>query len=253
MWNNSFDFMISRQYALIPYRSIRIFGITLAAYLSELLNQISESSKKVFKDENLNAEEIPRLTVDRDSIENNLRLSAEEQRELDSVLIKSGIVSAETENQISINFEKLMSYLSITNLSCEDTVQAKKVASDIRLVAKATKKQEKTKAIIENLKKHVSVSDDEIKNLLYKWIDVIYEKNNFLSKDGIDLFIGTLEDYSGKDSKIMKSIIESAIINGYRDCGWAINAYEKTRRMSQNQITTSAQRTAQEVSTDIKF
>ena len=221
----------------INLKSIQLLGLKTAAYLSLL---VAIEKKATRKNKLIDGY----FKLDRKYVTKVLGLVVEEQLVCDANLMKVSIMKRKQDDPNSIKLEILL-YLSLLN---ED---------DLKLIENVKKQMivERPKGIklsqrqmqINNLKDCISCSNYELLTALRNWVDGVYANpRGFLSKTSIQAFQDTLNNYTKGDLDLALRIVKIATIQGYKDCIWAINLYEKDRKEEEknNKIRITNQETA---------
>lgn len=225
----------------INYKTISIFGLPTAVYLTELINIY----KKAIRKNKLVDEKY--FKVDRTYINNILALSPEEQLTCDLNLIKTSVLKKSNDNPDLLKIDVNL-YLSL--LSSNDF----KLIDDVRKQMKVQKpkglKVSQRQYTINMLKDSIECSNYELLTALRNWVDGVYARpNGFLSKSSIKIFQQTLNDYTKGDLDIALRVVQIATVQGYRDCTWAINMFEDSEKKKFKQQNTQVRVTEQEVAT----
>lgn len=225
----------------INYKTISIFGLPTAVYLTELINIFRKATQKnKLIDETY-------FKVDRKYINTLLALSPEEQLTCDLNLIKTSVLKKSNDDpdilKIDINL-----YLSL--LSSNDV----KLIEDVRKQMKVQKpkglKTSQRQYAINALKDSIECSNYELLTALRNWVDGVYARpNGFLSKSSIKIFQQTLNEYTKGDLDLALRIVQIATVQGYRDCTWAINMFEDSEKRKVKQQNNRIRVTEQAVAT----
>ena len=225
----------------INYKTISIFGLPTAVYLTELINIFRKATQKnKLIDETY-------FKVDRKYINTLLALSPEEQLTCDLNLIKTSVLKKSNDDsdilKIDINL-----YLSL--LSSNDM----KLIEDVRKQMKVQKpkglKTSQRQYAINALKDSIECSNYELLTALRNWVDGVYARpNGFLSKSSIKIFQQTLNEYTKGDLDLALRIVQIATVQGYRDCTWAINMFEDSEKRKVKQQNNRIRVTEQAVAT----
>lgn len=210
----------------INYVSIRIFGLVTSCYISELIS----INKKAIKKNKIND---GYFKLDRNYITKILGLSVEEQLICDSNLMKVSILkkSIDDPDIIKLNINLYVSLLSFgDNKLYEDVSAQMKILRPKGL--KITQRQQEMK----RLQDSIVCSNYELLTALRDWVESIYANpKGWLSKLAIRVFQTTLNNYTKGNLDMALRIVQIAAIQGYKDCSWAINIYEKDK-MKNNHI-----------------
>lgn len=208
----------------INYKAITLFGLNTAAYLTLLISIYRKATRKNKLDNDF-------FKLDRSYIQELLGMSVEEQLVCDGNLLKLSIIrkSPDDPNRIKVD---LKLYLSLLN---DDDL---KLIDDVRKSMKVTRpkglKQSQRQIQINNLKDCIQCSNYELLTALRDWVDGVYANpKGFLSKASIKVFQDTLNNYTKGDLDLALRIVRIATVQGYRDCNWAINVYEKESKPRQ--------------------
>lgn len=215
------DLLSMDNYVQFNIKIAEILGLHPAIYISELLNINEKAVRKDKVSED-------GFIVDRNYIMKRTTLSPDEQKEIDVILLNLGILK-KSEN----NSDKLVLDLTIlTSLVSAEPVSLKKLEKLINNAKAAPKKRTKAEAIIDNLKKNVEVSNEELKSAYMCWIDAVYAKQGWMSVKSVTSGQKLIDSYCNHNLDLALQLLEIASINGYRDIQWAINTYEKDYKLS---------------------
>lgn len=200
-----------------------IFGLNAAVYCSELLNIYKKAVKKnKIVDDNF-------FKLDRKYVFNKTTLTIEEQLQIDSKWMEIGMLKKHKDNPDIIKIDIPM-FLSI--VSCEDENKLMNIIKEVKVVTKEEVKETKRMCICKNLKDGIECSNYELLTALRNWIDSIFAKpGSAMTKAVVKKFQSTLNEYTKGDLDLALELVNIATIQGYRDCKWAINIYEKDKRI----------------------
>ena len=208
----------------INYKAITLFGLNTAAYLTLLISIYRKATRKNKLDNDF-------FKLDRSYIQELLGMSVEEQLICDGNLLKLSIIrkSPDDPNRIKVDLKLYLSLLNDEDL---------KLIDDVRKSMKVTRpkglKQSQRQIQINNLKDCIQCSNYELLTALRDWVDGVYANpKGFLSKASIKVFQDTLNNYTKGDLDLALRIVRIATVQGYRDCNWAINVYEKESKPRQ--------------------
>ena len=228
---------------IINRKSIKLFGISTAAYFSVLINIYKKAYRK-------NKIENDYFKVDRNYIQELLEMPVEEQLINDSNLMKTSVLKKDSEDPNKIKID-LNLYLSLLN--DEDINLIKDVKKQMKVTKPKGLKQSQRQIQINVLKNCISCSNYELLTALRDWVAGVYARpNGFLSKTAIKVFQDTLNNYTQGDLDLALKIVQIASIQGYRNCDWAINEYERGKNIKQknfannNNIRITTQEVAKE-------
>lgn len=217
------DLLNSANYIMVNRDAIRIFGLNTSVYCAELLNIYKKAveKKKLFEGNF--------FKVDRAYITKQTSITVEEQIKCDLNLIKVNVIKVDKDNPdiIYFNIETYASILSSEDIKLLDNVSKKvKVANP-----KATKATQRERIIV-NLKESIQCRTYELLVALRDWIDsVMSDPNKYLSTQQVALFKDRIDDYCNGDLALALEIVRIATIHQYIDCQWAINTYEKDKKV----------------------
>ena len=224
----------------INYKAISLFGLNTAAYFTLLISIYKKALRK-------NKVDGEYFTLDRDYVRKTLGLSEEEQLICDHNLMMLSILkkSADDPNKIKIDFN-----LYVSTLASEDVKLIENVRKQMKVLHPKTVKKSQRQILINNLKDSIQCSNYELLTALRGWVDGVYARpNGFLSKAAIKLFQDTLNNYTKGDLDLALRIVQIATVQGYKDCQWAINIYERDMRIKQSVAAYKPRVTEQRVAT----
>lgn len=222
----------------INYKAISLFGLNTAAYFTLLISIYKKALRK-------NKVDSDYFTLDRDYVRKTLGLSEEEQLICDHNLMMLSILkkSADNPNKIKIDFN-----LYASTLASEDVKLVENVRKQMKVLHPKTIKKSQRQILINNLKDSIQCSNYELLTALRGWVDGVYARpNGFLSKAAIKVFQDTLNNYTKGDLDLALRIVQIATVQGYKDCQWAINVYEKDIRIQREKTTSGVRITEQSV------
>lgn len=191
-------------------------GLHTSIYITELLNINRKAlQKKKITDDGY-------FSVDRDYVELRTTLEKSEQRDLDNALSNIGVitVSKESKDKISLHIDKLSGLLLD-----EDENKIETVIKPLLGNKRMTKKEK----IIENLKKSIVTTNEELRSAYFDWIDSVYDRNGWMSVASVRDAQRAIDVYTGKDLDMALDILRIGATNGYKDIAWAINSYEQNK------------------------
>lgn len=224
----------SQNYISVNIDAINIFGLNTAVYCSELLNIYKKATlKNKLIDEKF-------FKVDRKYIFSRTSLTVEDQIKCDLNLSKVNIISIKEEDRdiISFDYELYASILSSEDLKLLEDVSKKAKIKTPRGVAES-----KRQHAITELKNNIICSNYELLTALRGWVDSIFSRpNGYLSLKVVKLFQDTLNNYTKGDLDLALRLVEISTIQGYKDCNWAIQLYEKDLKMKAKNEALSRQR-----------
>ena len=223
----------------INYRTIQIFGLHTAVYLTELINIYKKATRKNKLIDN------EYFKVDRKYIYNILSLTDEEQIVCDLNLIKTSILKKSNDNPDILKLDMKL-YLSL--LSSDDVKLYDNIKKQMKIQKPKGIKESQRQHMISSLKDSIECSNYELLTALRGWVDGVYSRpTGFLSKSAIKIFQDTLNNYTKGDLDLALRIVQIATVQGYRDCQWAINMLENSEKRKQVTDRTQIRITKQEV------
>ena len=96
-----------------------------------------------------------------------------------------------------------------------------------------TNREVKKDRIILALKNNISIADEDIHSALEHWIDVLFINQKMLiTKETVAEFENALVDYCKADKQKTLRLIEIATSQGWKNCLWAIKAYEQEKSVA---------------------
>ncbi len=224
----------------VNYRTIQIFGLPTAVYLTELINIYKKATRKnkLIDDDY--------FKVDRKYVNNVLCLTPEEQIVCDLNLIKTSVLKKSSDNPDVLKLDVKL-YLSL--LTSDDFKLYDDVKKQMKIQKPKGTKESQRQQYINVLKNSIDCSNYELLTALRDWIDGVYARpNGFLSKSAIKIFQDTLNNYTKGDLDVALRIVQIATVQGYRDCTWAINMFEDSEKRRLKQLNSSVRVTDQKVS-----
>ena len=204
-----------------------LLGLHAAIYISELMNINDKAIRKNKLNDNY-------FKLKREYITARTTFSEKEQLEIEKNLLKLGILEkGKDENDLSLNITTLTTLLMSTDEQLIDNV--KKLTKIKNRSGRATKAE----AIKTELKNNITVTNDELYDAYCNWIEAVYDKEGWMSKQAVISAQATVDDFSKRDLDVALRLLEIASINGYRDIQWAINVYQKEHKVSYKMVPTT--------------
>lgn len=211
------DLLCTDNYMNYNIKVAHILGLQSAIYISAILKlqniKVTDTQSKSIKVSRQELTDFTCLTVeDQISVEERLHLiGILDMRELDNNIIE---ILFDLEE-----FTKIFSSGSATYLG-----KLKKLSTEKPKPKKLSARQQS----IIDFKNMVKNDNFELQNAYEDWIDGVYNNpNGFLSAKAINVFKYTLDKFAQDDLELKLKILEIAAVGGYRDCTWAINAFNK--------------------------
>ena len=223
----------------VNYRTIQIFGLPTAVYLTELINIYKKATRK-----NKLVED-GYFKVDRKYVNNVLCLTPEEQIICDLNLINTSVLKKSSDNPDILKID-IKLYLSL--LCSEDMKLYDDVKKQMKVQKPKGTKESQRQQYINVLKNSIECSNYELLTALRDWVEGVYARpNGFLSKSSIKIFQDTLNSYTKGDLDLALRVVQIATVQGYRDCQWAINMLEDSEKRKKKQNNSQIRVTEQEV------
>lgn len=239
------DLLNSNNYLMINLTSVQVLGLRNTVYIAELLN----IHKKAAMKSKLIDEEY--FKVDREFIATRTSLSIDDQLKCDLNLSKVGIIKKHKEDPDVI---KLDTYLYAQIVTSEDESTINKISSKVKVENPKGLKVTQKQLMIKKWQDKLECSNYELLTALRDWEEIVINKFGYLSNAIVNTFQETLNNYTQGDLDVALAIVKIATIQGYRDCQWAINVYEKDKQIKRNQQMTAQTRmprvTQQKVATE---
>ena len=225
----------------VNYKTIQIFGLPTAVYLTELINIY----KKAYRKNKLVEDDY--FKVDRKYINNVLSLTPEEQIVCDLNLIKTAVLKKSNDNPDILKLD-IKLYLSL--LTADDFKLYEDVKKQMKVQKPKGTRESQRQQYINMLKNSIECSNYELLTALRDWVDGVYARpNGFLSKSAIKIFQDTLNNYTQGDLDVALRIVQIATVQGYRECQWAINMFEDSEKRKRKQENSQVRVTEQKVAT----
>lgn len=193
----------------------KVIGLHPAIYINTLL---SINSKAITKQKLTNDEY---FSIDRNYVQSITTFSVEEQKQIDKLLIDLKILKRlDNDNEtdvLSLDISVLTSIMMSKN---------EQLLTDIKKVAdQKSRKKTKQEIIKDELKSYVMVSNQELRDAYFDWIDAVYAKQGWMSKKSVTSAQKIVDEFSHRNLDVALKLIEIASIGGYRDMTWAVNTY----------------------------
>lgn len=235
------DILAQSSYMSVSKKAAKVFGLEVAAYLSELANvAVQVRKKKSYDDDGY-------FTLDRKYIEEETTLPLAKQIECDAVLKMSAIVGykdPEDASVIGVDLQALAAVLAEDDLTKIAVVNrlpkemkeeskriAKKMASQMSKQSAEEKKAAREAAIRDTMKRICSemTQDASVQDSLSKWVDSIYDSHQFLNRNKIEAFMSQISSFS-PDPQVQNRLISIAMMKSWVIADWAINTYSRDVR-----------------------
>lgn len=221
------DILNSDNYITINAKLARIIGLSAAVYCDELVKIFNKATDK---NKLIDSEY---FKVDRKYVAFKTTLSIEEQLKIDLNLSKIGIIKKHSEDPDIIKID--LSILGSIIIS-EDLKTLEDISKKVKINSPKGIRESQRQHTIRELKDSIECSNYELLTALREWVDSIYSKPaGYLSKYVIQTFQNVLNNYTQGDLDLALTIVKIATIQGYKDCQWAINLYEKDMKIKKQQ------------------
>ena len=215
------DLFATDNYGQYNVSIAHLFGLDVAVYLSEVININQKAYRK-------NKVSNGFFVLDRQYLEERTTLDEKKQTEIEDKLSEVGILERKESCTIHVD-----SVLLANLIGSEDEDLKKHVSKLVELKSKKSKKTKKEN-ILENLKTNIHTGDKQLDDYMAQWVDVICEKNGYMTKVAIEETQSKLISFSAPDLNKAYDIIKIAIINGHRDIEWSIEQYTKNHPVEKN-------------------
>ena len=208
------DLIAQNSYNSYNIQLAKIIGLHPAIYVNTLLNI---NSKAILKQK---VTDDFYFSVDRNYVQSVTTFSVKEQEEIEKLLIELKILKKQKIDDADILF------LDVSTLTSIMMSQNEKLINDINKIAQS-KQTKRTKADIikDELKSYVTVTNQELRDAYFDWIDAVYAKQGWMSKKSVISAQSIVDNFSNRNLDIALKLIEIASIGGYRDMTWAVNSY----------------------------
>ena len=204
----------------------QIIGLTNAVYCAELLDIYAKARKKKKLDEN------NFFVLNRDYVKSKTSIKVDEQYLCDASLSKVGLITTSEENPDKIKFDVEI-FMQI--IAEEDSKELNKISKQINLPKNKTDskklKKESIKYALLNLLSNDNVN---IHKALVEWLESVYDEGKYVIKETVLDFQNTLFKYAGSDVQKALDIIAKATSQGWTNCVYAIDSYEKEQKLLEN-------------------
>ena len=232
------ELLSTSNYSQFNIKVAHIIGLTSAVYLNELMN-INEKAIRKNKVTN------ECFVIDRNYIQSRTTLKEEEQLEIESNLLKIGVLQKDESNPDVISLD----ITALTTILMEPDESLIKNIKDIVKTSKSTTKLSKAESVKNNLKKAVVAENEELREAYYEWIDSAYEKNGKLPKAAVVSAQQVVDEFAQGYLDVALKLIQIATIHGHREMMWAIDAYKRDYKINflKPQITPAVQPRSNEV------
>lgn len=232
------DLLSMSNYVHFNIKLAHILGLNSSIYLSQIMDINEKAIRKAKVEKNF-------FTIDRDYITKRTTITEKEQKEIENNLIKIGVLERSTENADSI-------LLNITVLTSILMSPDEELVRDISALSKPKQRRTKADAIKDSLKQNIVTNNTELRAAYFGWIDAVYEKDGFMTKQAVVVAQSRLDEFSNRNLDIALKVLEIASVNGYRDITWAINTYNKEYKVGYTFMNSSSRYVNSSVNTPVK-
>ena len=180
------ELLSTSNYVSYNIKLAQLLGLHSAIYLSELMN-INDKAIRKKKTDNTS------FKLDRKYITSRTTLTLQEQLDIESNLIKIGILEKPSDDKdvIILNINILTTLLMTDN---------EELIGDVKSLKKSkTGKQTKAEAIKETLKENIVASNEELREAYSSWIDSVYAKQGWMSKKSVVCAQQVVDDFAQHD------------------------------------------------------
>lgn len=215
------ELLSTSNYSQFNIKVAQIVGLHSAVYLNELMNINEKAIRK-------NKVSGDSFILDRQYIQSRTTLTEDEQLEIESNLLKIGVLKKDDidPNVISLDITALTTIL----MSPDETLI--KNIQDVVKVSKSAAKLSRAESVKNNLKKAVTATNDELRLAYYEWIDSAYEQNGKLSKAAVVSAQQVVDDFANGYLDVALKLIQIATIHGHREMMWAVEAYKRDYKIN---------------------
>lgn len=210
------DLLSTSNYVSFNIKIAKKLGLKQAIYISELMNINDKAIRKNKVDEHY-------FTLDRKYFYDRTTLTEDEQLDIEKGLLNIGLLekSEGKDNTLLLNLNVLTTMMLNTD---------EKIDADIKkILNKKTSRRTKDEAIIDNLKKSITTTNEELRKAYCDWIDGVYARNGWMSKAAIILGEKLVDEYSNRNLDVALDIISIASVNGWKDMKYAVEMYDKNK------------------------
>lgn len=213
-----YDVVTPSSYRTFNVTIAQIIGLVNAVYCSELLDIYSKARRKNTIDDN------GFFPLNRNYVKLKTSIKIDEQYLCDVSLSKIGLVetSKESPDTIKFNVEQFMNIIAENDSKVLSQIYKKVTLPRNETEAKALKR-EKQKIALKNL---VDYDNDEVKNSLIDWVEVVFE-NCDITKETVKDFQRVLKEYTKSNTKIALQLVAKAKAFKLIKCIDAIKQYEE--------------------------
>lgn len=189
-----------------------ILGLESAVYLNALI-EINE--KAIRKNKLIN----DHFLIDRTYIKNRTTLSISQQKNIEKTLEELKIIHKNNDDCIKVNIDILSGIM----MSSEESI-----VQDLSFLKNKSDKSTKGLNILKAVKTHINENyPDELKTAYEDWLDVVYNKFSFVSKQMLINAQKVVDKEANHDLNVAIDIIHIASGNGWKDMEYAVKIYKQ--------------------------
>ena len=221
------DILNSNNYISFNITVAKVFGLNAAVYCSELLNIYKKCElKNKFVDDKY-------IKIDRKYVFERTCLSIEDQLKVDANLMKLNIIIKHKDDPDIVIFD----YQLLYSIACSDDLKLlANVSKRVKINSPKGTRESMRQRMINDVKNSIVCSNYELLTALRGWVDSIFANpNGYLSKSVVSIFQTTLNNYTKGVLDLALRIVQIATTQGYKNCEWAINLYEKDLKIKGDQ------------------
>lgn len=197
----------------------KLFGLYSSVYLNLLIDcHFSKGDEEYIK---LSREDIYNLT----GIDEEMQEKTEENLRSYNLLEMSKLRNSSTKNYYKLNIDLLIKILTSDSKDIEDELN--KTVEAFKKATKPPSKVSKRASIIMALKKSIKTDDIIAREALENWIDNIYQKTGYLSKDAVNFMEDELAKRANKKITIFRELCKTASRLVYKDPKWVLVNYDQ--------------------------
>lgn len=214
------NLLSTSNYVSYNIKLAELLGLHSAIYISELMNINDKAIRKNKLDDNY-------FKLQREYIKSRTTLDEKEQLIIEDNLIKLGILErGATDTDLSLNITTLTTIMMSADEQLIDNIKKLNVLKN-----KSNRKTKKEQIKI-NLKNNLIIDNIELREAYERWIDAVYEKDGWMTKEAITYAQEVIDNASNRDLDVALEILKIASVNAYRDMTWAVNAYKSQYKVN---------------------
>lgn len=209
----------------------RINNITYNVKLAKLIGVYSSIFINVILDMHISKPSDEYVMISRKDIYELCAIDNDKQEEIENnlkyynLLEMSPVKNSSLKNYYKLNTSKVEELLS--NKLEESEKELNKTYELFKDSIKKPKTMSKRAIIIDNLKKAITIKDEESNAYLCEWIDAVMQKTGYLSKVAVEEMCTQLSQHIGRKTTQLREICKLAAILAYKDAKWVIKKYDE--------------------------